>query len=781
MSMERPPISPRTVRAVRREIAVADRPKEALPPKSMVEFHFDRLRDELREAFKAAEPDEEALYKKWNHFFAAESQSASHFGQLMDDLRRAIAKRVPDGKKRGVNLDDPAWQVRIEGWIRALKDDMGALDVPAEARPRVVHEAQAFIEATTATATAQAFLDEIDHFQAREAVALHAAKTREPAIGRLKAQLEKEFAFSPEDIAAIVRYKLPSDPERAYSKEELFEVIRIVWEDYGLQNQKTKLARFALANVLAARSGELFPSDSEAPSKDKAFELGSYLLDTAESLGRSAFLEYVRHEEAELKRLVSIELNRRLVDTILFQHAEFGGVAMKDEVRMAIVGRGKQAINELIDLLFDRLLPQLATVGTGLYALTRLHPLVGMVGVGSLPLFIAALEKEDQLKEDNRQQDHAARMGLVGKLHQVQAGLENVRMSASAGETAHEVNAVINKVDEIDRKTLWQRVKGRVTERLPRVAVDVVAAGVGYGLQKFGVIGGEDVFKQLEFLQNLRIPVEQLFRLYGSELQRVVKDIQALNQMLGNENELDTPGGKRERERVPFSTLRGMDITLENLWFKNVLQGATETIKQGEFVLLIGESGSGKSTILRHVTDLQRPEYGEVRIGDVPVTDIRKYGPDSLYASLGYSSAEPEVFPELSIRENVLMWSHNSAVTDEEIKTLLRRLGLSRFAEDIQKPLGQISSGETLRIGLARALIKQPKILLLDEPTGSLDVKNAGEAWKLFQEMHDADPAMTIMCVTHSESVIERFTKDDPATRRRVIQMEQFKAPKTEL
>lgn len=773
MPMEQAPVTGRTARAVRREVTISER--EQKPAKSMVDFHFDRLLAELRAALAEIEPDEKELLNKWNRFFSADAQSSEVFGQVISEMRLAIAKHPKEGK-RGVNPESPEWRPKINQWIDALRSDMVTLDVPVEAQAGVRYEGVAFMEAAAATLTAEAFIDEIDSFEAREAVALAKPETRAQAILRLQAKLEKEFAYTPEDIQAIVRLKLPEVPVVKSDVKQFVDILNIVWKEYGMENHRNTIARLALGSVVSSRINAYLPNVKKDFVKDDVFQLDVYLTSLAVEVGKAGIQGLSEDGTDQIQFTLNTELNRRMVDSLFFRRSEFSPSA-SDQDMLRTLGEGKQGIHELVRLLYRDLLPAATSMGMSLYALTKLHPLLGLIGVGGLPLLGLAAKEEGKVAWGLSDTDRKRQRNLGKKLSFIKDGMDQLRVSEAAGDKADDITKTINEMDSFDKKTPWERVRQRVKANLPRVMVDAGAACVGYGLQRLGVVKkGSDVLEQIELVKNMRRPVEELLEMYHGSYKEAVGKIQRMRDMLGKPEDLDGPDGPREKARVSFSSLPHADITLENLWFKNVLRGATERIQAGEFVLLIGKSGSGKSTILKQITDLQPPEYGEVRIGDVPVSEIKKYGPDSLYAAMAYANQAPQIFPEMSVRENVTLWIPHLERTDEEVKSVLKELGLDKFADRLDTPLNYASGGETLRFGLARALIKRPKILLLDEPTASLDPDTAREAWELLQTMHEKDPSLTIICVTHSEGLIDRFEKSDPGARRKVIRVDEIHA-----
>ncbi|MEG3861115.1 ABC transporter ATP-binding protein [Microcoleus sp. herbarium12] len=146
-----------------------------------------------------------------------------------------------------------------------------------------------------------------------------------------------------------------------------------------------------------------------------------------------------------------------------------------------------------------------------------------------------------------------------------------------------------------------------------------------------------------------------------------------------------------------------------------VLKDINMTIEQGEFICAVGASGSGKSTLLRQIAGLDRPTSGEVRIDGVPITGP---GPDRGMVFQHYT-----LFPWMSVQENVefglKLQNVPHKLRREQASYYLSIVGLSEFAKSLPS---ELSGGMKQRVAIARALALEPKVLLMDEPFGALDV-----------------------------------------------------------
>ena len=185
-----------------------------------------------------------------------------------------------------------------------------------------------------------------------------------------------------------------------------------------------------------------------------------------------------------------------------------------------------------------------------------------------------------------------------------------------------------------------------------------------------------------------------------------------------------------------------------------VLKGIDLQINEGEFVSIVGASGAGKTTLLQIIGTLDTAHEGEVVINGV---EIKRLSDKQLSAfrnkQLGFVFQFHQLLPEFTALENVCIPGYiarrDSKEVEEKAKELLTKLGLQdRFHH---KP-NELSGGEKQRVAVARALINDPKLILADEPSGSLDSVNKKELHSLLRKLCD-DYGLTILLVTHDSDL----------------------------
>ena len=185
-----------------------------------------------------------------------------------------------------------------------------------------------------------------------------------------------------------------------------------------------------------------------------------------------------------------------------------------------------------------------------------------------------------------------------------------------------------------------------------------------------------------------------------------------------------------------------------------VLRGVNLDIAQGEIVSIVGPSGAGKTTLLQIIGTLDTPQQGEVYYESKNVLALKdKDLAHFRNRNIGFVFQFHQLLPEFTMLENVaipaLLGGDSRADAYSRARQLLERMHLADRLE--HKPL-QLSGGECQRVAVARALINSPKVILADEPSGSLDSQNKQELHRLFFELRD-ELGQTFIIVTHDEGL----------------------------
>ena len=181
-------------------------------------------------------------------------------------------------------------------------------------------------------------------------------------------------------------------------------------------------------------------------------------------------------------------------------------------------------------------------------------------------------------------------------------------------------------------------------------------------------------------------------------------------------------------------------------------------IERGELTFLTGHSGAGKSTLLRLIPAMERPSRGEITLDGMTVQDLPRRQIPFLRRKLGLIFQDYRLLNDRSVFDNValplLITGHNPHEVGRRVRAALDKVGLLK--KEKRLPLA-LSGGEQQRVGIARAIVHKPPVILADEPTGNLDPDLAEEIMRMFREFNDV--GVTVLIASHDLSLVRRFSR----------------------
>lgn len=196
-----------------------------------------------------------------------------------------------------------------------------------------------------------------------------------------------------------------------------------------------------------------------------------------------------------------------------------------------------------------------------------------------------------------------------------------------------------------------------------------------------------------------------------------------------------------------------------------VLRDANIYIKAGEFVSLVGQSGAGKTTLVKLLIGEERADEGQVVVGDWDITKLNRHEIPYLRRQIGVIFQDFKLLPKKTLKENVAfaleVCGASRGKINKIVPSVLKIVGLEDKANRYPH---EVSGGEQQRAAIARSLVHQPRILLADEPTGNLDAINADEIIDLLLRINKF--GTTVILVTHNKEIVNRLN-------RRVITMDR--------
>jgi cell division transport system ATP-binding protein len=211
-------------------------------------------------------------------------------------------------------------------------------------------------------------------------------------------------------------------------------------------------------------------------------------------------------------------------------------------------------------------------------------------------------------------------------------------------------------------------------------------------------------------------------------------------------------------------------IRFENVskTYKNgspALKDITLDIEKGEFVFLVGASGSGKTTFLRLLLREELPDKGRILEAGRELTELSKYRVPFLRRNIGCVFQDFRLLPNKTVFENVAfaleVIGRPRSTVESQVPLILDLVGLADKSKSLP---GELSGGEQQRVAVARAFVNRPLILLADEPTGNLDPANSESIMALLERINRT--GTTVVMATHDKALVDRM-------RRRVIELDK--------
>lgn len=202
-------------------------------------------------------------------------------------------------------------------------------------------------------------------------------------------------------------------------------------------------------------------------------------------------------------------------------------------------------------------------------------------------------------------------------------------------------------------------------------------------------------------------------------------------------------------------------LTNVNKIYKNkikVLDDVNLNIEAGEFVSIVGQSGAGKTTLVKILIGEELSSSGQVFIGDWDITNIGKVEVPYLRRQIGVIFQDFKLLPKKTLQENVSfaleVCGKNQSKIDKIVASVMKIVGLQN---KMNRYPHEVSGGEQQRAAIARALVHQPKILLADEPTGNLDAINANDIMELLIKINNF--GTTVILVTHNREIVNSLNR----------------------
>jgi zinc transport system ATP-binding protein len=211
-------------------------------------------------------------------------------------------------------------------------------------------------------------------------------------------------------------------------------------------------------------------------------------------------------------------------------------------------------------------------------------------------------------------------------------------------------------------------------------------------------------------------------------------------------------------------------VEIRDLWFSfngvPVLKEANLTIRQGDFMALLGPNGSGKTTLLKLILGLLKPHRGTIRVfGKAPCEVAQRIGyvPQDINVNKAFPISVLDVVLMGRLRHGVVWPGYIGKKDRITARNALERLEMAEYRN---RRIGDLSGGQRQRVFIARALVTEPDLLLLDEPTASVDTKGQTDLYTLLKELNET---VTVVLVSHDLSVLSSYVKSVACVNQRIF------------
>lgn len=212
----------------------------------------------------------------------------------------------------------------------------------------------------------------------------------------------------------------------------------------------------------------------------------------------------------------------------------------------------------------------------------------------------------------------------------------------------------------------------------------------------------------------------------------------------------------RAEDNGPLIEIRDLEVVYST--GVQALKNCNLKIKKGEFVFVVGSSGSGKSTMIKSLLGEIPISMGEIIVGGNSVTKLKRKQLPYYRRKIGVVFQEFRLLDDRNIFENVALAQRVIGVDksriNKNVRGMLQLVGLSDKAEAFPK---ELSGGEQQRVAIARAMVNRPAVLLADEPTGNLDPNNSWDIMHLLEDMNRL--GTTVLVVTHNDDIVNQMQK----------------------
>ncbi len=484
----------------------------------------------------------------------------------------------------------------------------------------------------------------------------------------------------------------------------------------------------------------------------------------------NVFLAYVKEKfeiknfELDVPRFISEKTLEGVLDFSIGQHEN-----QNSGMKKSIIDRGQSALIELANLLMYGIFPVFLQVFVTVIALFIVSPILGFILLGGLIIFILFILYTNKIFSKDLEKVQDMWVDSDKKQSEFLRNASLIKINAKEDEVTKEYNNNLLKIN-IFEKNIWTRFIAFAKTRNFISDINrtfILITGVYLIYQKVYTPGflvvflswANNAFDRIGYLSYMQRRINHLYS--------AIKNYFTLISIKSNIKEVDDPivleefKGKIEYKNIffkyPEREFIGKDI--DKIKKEAGLKNINILIEPGQRIAIVGHSGAGKSTLIQLLIRAYDPDKGSILIDN---NDLKDLSLKDYRNSLGVVPQEVSLFDN-TLRYNILFGAKKS-VNEDELKEAVKMARIDDFVKTLEKGLDTIigergvklSGGERQRVGIARALVKNPLILIFDEATSSLDVENES---LIRESIEKASLGRTTIIIAHRLSTIKDADK----------------------
>ena len=358
-------------------------------------------------------------------------------------------------------------------------------------------------------------------------------KEQQKQKSELVKELQSRYPLDQEEIEILVDLIKPEKGEKEnYSPKILVETIARLWNEYKLGEKKGAIAKISLGYLLSKGVESFAPSLFQNIMAQDKFNVAVFL----EYFGLDKFSEIIEAKtDIELSKVmngINHQINERITNSLFFQEFEFIHEKSLGEI-FATLERGKSSTEQFLQDTISKFAPTLTGIGMSLAFLTKINPVLGAIGIGSLPIMYKIAKKQNEKIGPMYEKERSEGEKISTRLGSIKSGFEEVKTSPETSSIAHHVKEQMDTKDTISTHRFIEETKMRLKRMIPFDVSTIVAAGMGGALQEAGMISGGAVLSNIIYSSQLNRPVQELVYLYFNKFSRYIQDIQRMDEILG--------------------------------------------------------------------------------------------------------------------------------------------------------------------------------------------------------------------------------------------------------